>query len=107
MEQPPFEPQLSPNHVWVVAYDTVMGGWDCVQIKEGGEYRIALVTEEEGLQECQKWMTIMEGVGDANNPTNEYFLVHKDDYIHHRRILPFDLMLGMRRIIRPPEKEDK
>jgi hypothetical protein len=104
MEKPPFEPQTSPDHIWVIAYDTVIGGWDCVKIEIDGEMYIALNEKEQGLKECLRWKELL-GEDDVNNVDGEYFLVHKDDYIHHRRVMPLELQL--KRIIYPKREDSR
>ena len=73
MEKVKFEQQETPDHVWVVAFDTICTGWDAW--KSGGDGEIALYTSEEADEELKE-----EGNEDC-------FKVHMNDYVHGRKTI--------------------
>jgi len=68
-----FDPDATPDQVWVLAFDTVCEGWNCVTvIGEDNKSFIALYDEPEADFEI------------SQDP-DTLFKVHKSEYIHNRR----------------------
>lgn len=78
-----YQKQASPDHVWVVAFDTICEGWNCCMTEEDGEDVISLYTEEKADEEIDEMVEFMND--------HSYFKVHRDVYIHNRKcIITFD-----------------
>ena len=107
MEEPKlkFAPQETPEHKYVVAFDTICAGWDCVKTEDNkGNSFIELYTKEEAEAElkedaereresCKEWL---ENFGEANCDVEETgkctceadtFIVPMEDYIHERKTM--------------------
>ena len=73
-----FEQPESEAHCYVVAFDTICEGQ---QAWTNGEGEISLMTRGEAEDDIAEM--ISEGVAEDG----EYWLVHKDEYIHERRLV--------------------
>ena len=69
-----FEKQTSPDHKFVVAYDTICSGYETTHNADGD---IVLYTDDEAKKEVAD---IEEILGD-----DSYFVLHMDDYIHNKK----------------------
>lgn len=85
-----FETQESKDHVWVVAFDTVCSGWNCVMTDENGEDVICLHTSEEADVE------VLED-------KDSYFKIHMDEYLHERTV-SFNGNIGQINGIKPQKQ---
>lgn len=93
-----FEKQESPDHVWVLAFDTMIDGWDCTK---NGEGEIALYTKEEIDQELAELLALAiesereyfedfvdeyeEGGFCEEDVEDDHFAIHMDEYLHGRK----------------------
>ena len=99
METPKFEKQESPDHCWVVAYDTVCDGEQAVTNDKG---EICLMTKAEAdaevddAEELEK-ENFEEAKADGEYDEDEEYLegssglyaVHMDEYFHGRKFFVY------------------
>ena len=91
-----FEKQLTPDHVWVLAFDTICQGQQATLTTDPitGEDLIALYTKAEVDQELEELREIeresCENLGidfEDYDFDNEFYAIHMDEYLHERRTL--------------------
>ena len=87
-----FQKQQSPEHVWVVAWDTLCDGTDCYKDEDGN---IALFNRQEAVEELAysrqlEIEAMREYYGDRpfdeESVEIEDFMIHMDEYVHNRRV---------------------
>lgn len=76
---PKYERTDNPDKVWVVAFDTICEGWNCVMTEQDGEDVICLHTEEEANADIEEMIEEFQD--------HSYFKVHKDVYLHNRKVI--------------------
>lgn len=74
-----FEKQETPDHVYVIAFDTICQGWQTGNITDEENGPIPLYTKKEAELELQELKEFCED--------DEYFMVHMDEYIDGRKTL--------------------